>query len=118
MEHYRREVNLRCLAWRKRNRGHFEIIASMLEAVKYNGASRYSLSKHIGCSYVELKKYLESLNEMGFIETDINDGRVLYRASEKGLEFLRRYHALLGMMLNTSTCGTIVLPKLVEVHES
>jgi len=118
MANYKRELNLRRLAWRKRNRSHYEIIASMIEAAKDNGTSRYSLSKHVGCSYVELKKYLESLNEMGFIETDIKGGRVLYRASEKGFAFLRQFYALLEIMLSTRTCGNIALPKHVKVCES
>jgi len=117
MANHDREFSLCCLTWRKKNRGSIEIIASVLEAVKDNGTSRYSLMKHMGSNFVELKKYLDSLTEMGFVETDIKDGRVLYRASEKGLDFLRQYYVLLGKMLSTRTCGNVVLPKCV-VHES
>ena len=117
MANYKREVNLRCPAWRKRNRSHFEIIASTLEAVKGNGTSRYYIMKRIGSNSVQLKKYLESLTETGFIETVIKDDQVLYRASEKGLDFLRQYYALVGMMLSTRACGKIVLPKRVKIRE-
>jgi len=117
MANYNRKVNLCCLTWRKKNRGSLEIIASMLEAVKDNGASQYSLMKHIGSNFVELRKYLKSLTEMGFIETDIKDGRMLYRATEKGLDFLRQYYVLLGKMLSTRACENTVLPKCV-VRES
>ena len=118
MANYKRELNLRCLAWRKKNRSHFEIIASTLEAVKDNGTSRYSIMKHVGSNFAELKKYLESLTEMGFIETDIKEDRVLYRVSEKGLDFLRQYYVLLGMLLSTRAYRNIVLPKRVKVRES
>ena len=117
MANYKRKLNLCCLAWHKKNRSHFEIIAAMLEAVKDNGRVQYSLLKHTGSS-AQLKKYLESLTEIGFIETDIKDDRVLYKASEKGLEFLRQYYVLLRIMLSTRTCGDIVLPERVKVHES
>ena len=117
MANYKMELNLYCLAWRKKNRSHFEIMASMIEAVKDNGKSGYSLLKHTCTSSAQLKKYLESLTEMGFIETDIKDGRVLYRASEKGLDFLGQYYVLLGKMLSTRACGSIVLPKCVKVRE-
>jgi len=103
---------LRCSVWRKKNRGHFEIIASMLEAVKNNDRALYTLMKHTGSNYAELKKYLESLTEFGFIETDTKEGRVLYKASEKGRNFLRQYYVLLGMLLNTRACGNMVLPKV------
>ena len=102
MENYTREPSLQCLAWRKKNRSHFEIIASMLEVVKDKCTSKYSLMKHTGTNFVELKKYLESITEMGFIETDTRNGRVLYRASDKGLDFLRHYYSLLGMMVSAT----------------
>lgn len=93
-----------CYVWRKKHRGHLEIAASMLEAVKDDGATVYYIWKHVGSSFAETKKYLEALTEIGFIETDIEEGQVLYIATEKGLEFLRQYDVLLGMMSNTSVC--------------
>jgi len=93
---------LRCLPLHKRYRSHFEIIALMLEAVNDKRVSRFSIMKraHINCT--QLKKYLESLTEMGFIETHTKDGKSLYRASEKGLGFLRQYYVLLGMLLGSA----------------
>ncbi len=73
----------------------------MLEAVKNSGATRCSIMKHAGTNFVKTKKYLESLTEMGFIETDIKEGRILYRASDKGFGYLRQYYALLGILLST-----------------
>jgi predicted transcriptional regulator len=111
MTNYERKDN-----WHKRNRSRFEIIASMLEAVKdNNGVSQYSLRKHMSSNSKEVKKYLESLTGMGFIETDIKEDRVLYRATEEGLNFLRQYCVLLEMMSGTRTCGNIVLPKCVKI---
>lgn len=113
MTNYKRKGN-----WHKRNRSRFEIIASMLEAVKdHNGLSQYSLIKNMSSSFTEVKKYLESLSEMGFIEINIKEGRVLYRASEKGLDFLRQYCVLLEMMSGTRARGNIVLLKCVKARE-
>jgi len=72
----------------------------MLEAVKGNGATPFSIMKHASMNGAQLKKYLESLTEMDFIEMEVKDGRVLYRTSEKGLDFLRQYYVLLEMLLN------------------
>ena len=88
---------------RKKYRSDFEIIALLLEAMKDNDAARYSLMKYTSTNYAQLKKYLECLIEMGFIETDIREGQVLYRASEKGVVFLRQYYILLGMLFNAYT---------------
>ena len=109
---YAEEFQLRRSVWRKKNRGHFEIIASMLEAVKNNDRALYTLMKHTGSNYAELRKYLESLTEIGLIETDTKGGRALYRASEKGLNFLRQYYVLLEMLLNTRAYGDMILPKV------
>jgi predicted transcriptional regulator len=84
----------------KKYRGHFEIIALLLEAVKDNGATRFSIMKHANTNYNQLKKYLRSLTEIGFIEMDKKEGQCLYRTSEKGLDFLRQYYVLLGMLLS------------------
>lgn len=118
MPEYKRGLNLLCLAWRKRNRSHLEIIASVLEAAKdKNGASRYSLMKRAHSNFLEVKKYLEYLSEMGFIETDIKENLVLYKASERGLDFLRRYYALLAMLLSTRAYGNTP-SQYVQVRES
>ena len=87
----------------KKYRSDFEIIALILGAVrsKSNSVGPYSIMKNAGINHKQLKKYLGSLTEMGFVETDIEEGRVLYRASEKGLAFLRQYYVLLGMLLST-----------------
>lgn len=98
MANFEKELNLHCLAWRKKNRGYFEIMASMLEAMKHKGTTRYSIMKHTGTNYTQLNEYLGALDEIGFIETNAEERRVLYRPSNKGLGFLRLYHVLLKKM--------------------
>jgi predicted transcriptional regulator len=102
MSNYETEVSLRFLTWHKKNRGRFEIIASILEAIKSKGASRYSIMKNVGSNFAEIKKYLKSLTEMGFIDMNIKDGAVLYKTNEKGLDFLSQYYVLLGKMLSST----------------
>jgi predicted transcriptional regulator len=87
----------------KKYRSHFEIIASILDAAKDNNEDKYSLMKHTGFNYAQLKKYLEYLNKIGFIEMHAKDYRVAYKATAKGLDFLRQYYVLLGILLNAYT---------------
>jgi len=75
----------------------------MLDAIKDDRATRFSIMKRAGINCTQLKKYLQSLSEIGFIEMYIKDGRVLYGTSEKGLDFLRQYYVLLGMLLSLQT---------------
>lgn len=112
---YEKKLDSRCLAWHKKYRTKFEIMASILEAIKENGATRFSIMKHASTNFVKIKKYLESLDAMGFVETDVREDQVLYRASEKGLGFLRQYYALLEILLNTSTHENTALPKSVKI---
>jgi predicted transcriptional regulator len=84
----------------KKYRSHFEIIALLLEAVKDNGATRFSIMKHASINYNQLKKYLHSLTEIGFINIDRKEERCFYRTTGKGLDFLRQYYVLIGMLLN------------------
>ena len=96
----RKKYNLCQLPLSKKYRSHFEIIASILEAAKCSSGDRYFLMKHTSANYAQLKKYLESLNRLGFIEIRMRDQQILYCATEKGLEFLKQYYILLGMLTN------------------
>jgi predicted transcriptional regulator len=90
---------------RKKYRSDFEIIALILEAIK-DGAPLFSIMKYTNMNSAQLKKYLGSLIETGFIEMDKKGGRVLYMSSEKGLGFLRHYYVLLGMILSANVQDT------------
>lgn len=77
----------------RKNRSHFDIMAIMLENSK-NGAATYSLVKHTNISFSQFKKYLATLQNIGLVETCEEEGRRFYRASDKGLEYLKQYYAL------------------------
>jgi predicted transcriptional regulator len=83
----------------KKYRSHFEIIGLVLEAVKADSATPFSIMKHASVNCAQLKKYLKSLTEIGFLEVEIQKCKIFYRASEEGLEFLRQYYILLEMLL-------------------
>ena len=83
----------------KKYRSHFEIIALMVEAVKDGAQAKFSIMKHASINCGQLNKFLGSLTEMGFIEEYPSDERPVYRASERGLAFLRQYYVLLSMLL-------------------
>lgn len=71
----------------------------MVEAVKDAGQGRFSIMKHASINCGQLNRFLSSLVEMGFVQEDLRDGKVVYRASERGLDFLRQYYVLLSMLL-------------------
>jgi len=91
------------LGLNKKYRSHFEIVALMLEAMKGSGATRFSVMKHTSVNSAQLRKYLKCLAEIEFIDMDTRQGQVFYKASTKGLDFLRQYYVLLGMLVNAWT---------------
>ena len=95
------EFESKCLPLQKKYRSQMEIIALILEAAGSNGAALYSLMKRTSINYAQLKKYLPSLIKIGFIEAEVGDGKISFRASERGLAFLRQYNILRDMLLST-----------------
>ncbi|MDI6848092.1 MAG: winged helix-turn-helix domain-containing protein [Candidatus Bathyarchaeia archaeon] len=89
------------LNFNKKYRSHFEIIALIIETIKSRGVAQHSVMRHANINYMQLKKYLGSLAEMDFIEVKRENSSILYKATEKGLAFLRQYYVLLGMLLGT-----------------
>jgi predicted transcriptional regulator len=75
----------------------------MLEAINYNGASPSFIMRYAGMNYKQLKKYLGSLTEIGFVDANAIDSQISYRINEKGLAFLRQYYVLLMMLLGVCT---------------
>jgi len=83
----------------KKYRSHFEIIALMVEAVRDAGQPKFSIMQHASINCGQADKFLSSLTSMGFIEQYIMNGRPMYKASERGLAFLRQYYVLLSTFL-------------------
>ena len=83
----------------KKYRSHFEIIALMIEAIKDGSQAKFSIMKHASINCGQANKFLGSLVGMGFVEESMVEGKPVYRASERGLAFLRQYYVLLSMLL-------------------
>jgi len=87
-----------CFPLNKKYRSHIEIMALILKALRFAGIPRYSIMKQTGINYAQLKKYLESLNKTGFIEISMKGGKVVYRASQRGVAVLTQFNILQEML--------------------
>lgn len=99
MANYEEQLNLICFRLNKKYRSEIEIIALILEAAKHAGMGRYYLMKQTGINFSQLKKYLETLIKLGFVEADIKERKVFYRASQEGQAFLGQYNILRDMLM-------------------
>jgi len=101
----RRAHGLWELQGNKKYRSYFEILASILDVARNSSGDRYFLMKRSGVNYTQLKKYLDALTRIGFIEVEMRGRRIQYCATEKGIAFLRQYYILLGMLADTYAIG-------------
>ncbi len=99
MANYEEQLSLICFRLNKKYRSEIEIIALILEAARHTGTGRYYLMKQTGINFSQLKKYLETLVKLGFVEADIKERKVYYRASQEGLAFLGQYNILRDMLM-------------------
>ena len=100
------QVRMMTIPMQKRYRNTFEIFAMMIEAVKENngnGAPRFSIMRNTSINSAQLRRYLTSLSGMGFVEVANTGDRVAYRATDRGLDFLRQYNLLQRMMLGAQS---------------
>jgi predicted transcriptional regulator len=81
-------------------RSHLDIIASILEATRINALGLHTLMNQSNTSFALFKRYLESIIEIGLMEKETDQDRILYKATEKGLVFLERYHSLQQMLVD------------------
>lgn len=95
-----REISLIRLPLQKKYRSYMEIVALILEAVKIGDSGLYSIMKRTNINYPQLRKYLKPLSMLGLVEVSVKGGKVFYRASEKGLIFLKYYNVLRDMLFN------------------
>jgi len=92
--------NLSSLCVHAKYRSHLDIIASILEATRINALGLHTLMNQSNTSFALFKRYLESIIEIGLMEKETDQDRILYKATEKGLVFLERYHSLQQMLVD------------------
>jgi len=79
------------------NRTRVEILASILQ-VASKGALKTHIMYKANLSHRQLEKYLAFLEERGLLAEGIDEdlGNRIYRITEKGFDFLRKYSHVSG----------------------
>jgi predicted transcriptional regulator len=81
------------------NRGKLEIMADVVN-LSTSGIKKTHIMYKANLSYDQINRYLRELLKLGFIEIAINEGTVIYRATEKGRLFLH-YYNMMRKTMNT-----------------
>ena len=81
------------------NRGKLEIMADVVY-LSTSGIKKTHIMYKANLSYDQINRYLRVLLKLEFIEVAIDDGTVIYRATEKGRLFLH-YYNMMRKTMNT-----------------
>ena len=73
------------------------ILAEILGIAK-NGASKTHIMFKANLSFSQLNQYLALLSHTYLLEKFAHNGRVVYRATEKGLEFMERQQQVMDLL--------------------
>jgi predicted transcriptional regulator len=79
-------------------------MANILQAAD-EGAKKTHIMYQCNLSFRQLNAYLEFLAEMGFLQNKVlkaenKDGSQLYKATQKGKEFIKAYHTLKALLVS------------------
>jgi len=69
------------------------IIAEILEIAK-EGTLKTQIMYRANLSFTQLKDYLKFMLKISLLEKIVQNGKELYKSTEKGLDFLQRYREI------------------------
>jgi predicted transcriptional regulator len=77
----------------RNRRSRTDILATIIKATK-KGETQFKIREEARLNHQQLKLYLAELTTFGLVEMNELNGKRVYVASEKGIEYLRQYEVL------------------------
>jgi predicted transcriptional regulator len=74
------------------------VIMMEIIGIAKKGITRTQIMFHANLSFSQLNEYIELLLERGLLQKVSNDGRMIYKATGKGLEFVEKQQEIIGML--------------------
>jgi predicted transcriptional regulator len=81
------------------------IIAEILEIAK-NGTLKTQIMYKANLSFAQLSEYLKLMLKIRLLDKRVNNGKDVYRATEKGSDFLQRHYELTELLKGENENGT------------
>jgi predicted transcriptional regulator len=66
--------------------------------IAMKGASKTQIMYKANLSFSQLKRYLALLLHHGFLEKNVHNGRVVYKATAKGMAFMERQRQIIDLL--------------------
>jgi len=89
---------------KKQKREHFRIISNIL-SFTFNGSLKTHIMLKVNLSYAQLQNYISMLLRSKLLEVSTSQKAIVYRTTEKGMNFLRRFNEL-DRLLKKRRAGT------------
>jgi predicted transcriptional regulator len=83
----------------RKRRDKLYIIAEILEIAK-EGVLKTQIMYRANLSFTQLKDYLGLMLEINLLEKTRQTGKEIYKATEKGMDFLQRYRQIAELLKN------------------
>ena len=83
----------------RKRRDKLYIISEILEIAK-DGVLKTQIMYRANLSFTQLNDYLGFLLEIHLLEKIRRNGKDIYKSTEKGLDFLERYHQIAELLRN------------------
>jgi predicted transcriptional regulator len=80
-----------------KRRDKLDIISEITEIAK-NGALKTQIMYKANLSFAQLNEYLKLLTKINLLEKNANGGKEVYRATEKGKDFLQRHSEIMDLL--------------------
>jgi predicted transcriptional regulator len=95
----------------RKRRDKLYIIAEILEIAK-EGVLKTQIMYRANLSFTQLKDYLGFMLETSLLEKNKQDNKDIYKATEKGLDFLQRYRQIGNLLKNenNNTKNNVKMP--------
>jgi len=79
------------------------VIMAEIMNISKNGALKTQIMYKVNLSFAQLNDYLKVLAETKLLEKTITNGKVVYKATQKGREFLDRHNQIMGLLNEEET---------------
>lgn len=83
----------------RKRRDKLYIMAEILEIAK-EGVLKTQIMYRANLSFTQLKDYLAFMLEINLLEKTKQNGKDIYKATEKGIDFLQRYRQITELLKN------------------
>jgi predicted transcriptional regulator len=85
-----------------KRRDKLDIIAE-ITAISKDGALKTQIMYKANLSFAQLNEYLKLLTHLNMLEKNSTQGRDVYQATKKGLNFLQRHQEIMDLLCENQT---------------